>query len=407
MLDTMQVDSAAHATRGGAPTGAGVGRPPLTRERENELLARLDVTVSPDPGPERLAAWDALISRTANSDVAQLSSWATLRRMADYEPLYVLATAGDEVLGGAMVLRRTVKRLGCLGYTSYGPSIDGDLVSIRPAVRERLADTLSALARSHLAFFLQPPDSGNDIALELVKRGFRFSNAGIAPAATLRVDLTQPEDVLRGNLSRRLRTWTRQWPQRGVKVRTGDERDIPLFAPLAASTANHQGFPPFPESYLQKTYAELDRGGHAVLLLAELAGTPVAGELMTGCGGVLKSRITGMDRSNPEVAKLNVAGAMIWEAISWGKANGYHAFDFGGLHAESVRALRAPGPVDQDALAGQDLFKLKFGGDVFTYPPALELIHSRVLRGGYDVLRSGEGGQKLVVKVREALRGGR
>ena len=403
----MQVDSAPRAATGGVPKAAAEGRPALTRERENELLAGLDVTVSPNPGPERLAAWDALISRTADSDVAQLSSWATLRRMADYEPLYVLATSGEAVLGGAMVLRRTVKHVGRLGYTSYGPSIDDDLVVIRPAVRERLAATLAVLARSHLAFFLQPPDGGDDIALELLKHGFRFSNAGIAPAATLRVDLTQPEDALRGNLSRRLRTWTRQWPQRGVKVRIGDARDIPLFAPLAASTANHQGFPPFPESYLRKTYAELDRGGHAVLLLGELNGTPVAGELMTGCGGVLKSRITGMDRSNPEVAKLNVAGAMIWEAISWGKAHGYHAFDFGGLHAESVRALRASGPVDQDALAGQDLFKLKFGGDVLTYPPALELIHSRVLRGGYDVLRGNEGGQKLVVKLREALRGGR
>ena len=192
-----------------------------------------------------------------------------------------------------------------------------------------------------------------------------------------------------------------------MKVRVGDERDIPLFAPLAASTAHHQGFSPFPESYLRATYTGLGRGGHAVLLLAELDGTPVAGELMTGCGGVLKSRITGMDRSAPEVGKLNVAGAMIWEAISWGKAQGYHAFDFGGLHAESVRALRAPGPVETDALAGQDLFKVKFGGDVLTYPPALELIPSRVLRGGYDVLRSGDGGQKLVVKVREVLRGGR
>jgi len=114
-----------------------------------------------------------------------------------------------------------------------------------------------------------------------------------------------------------------------------------------------------------------------------------------------------MDRASQEASKLNVASAMIWEAISWGKANGYRAYDFGGLRAESVRSLRAPGPVDQASLAGPDLFKTKFGGEVWTYPPAVELIPSRTIRAGYDLLRRGDGGQKVLTAVREALRGGR
>jgi lipid II:glycine glycyltransferase (peptidoglycan interpeptide bridge formation enzyme) len=144
-----------------------------------------------------------------------------------------------------------------------------------------------------------------------------------------------------------------------------------------------------------------------VLLLGELSGTPVAAELLTGCGGVLKSRITGLDRSSSEAGKLNVASAMIWEAICWGKANGYRAFDFGGLHTESVAALRAPGVVNLDSLAGPDLFKTKFGGDVWTYPPAVELIPNRILRTGYDALRRGNGGRRVLIAIREALRGGR
>jgi len=412
MLSTMQVHSASQpAEYGGSPKEAGVatnaGVTTTERAREKQLLSRLTVTVTPDPGPERLAAWDQLVARTRNSDVAQLSAWANIRRLADYEPLYVLATSGDEILGGANVLRRRVRGLGRIGYLPYGPTIADELVTIRASVRQQLADMLRTLARSHAALFVQPPDGGEDITIELLQRGFRFSQAGIAPASTMRVDLTQSEDALRGNLTRRLRTWTRQWPERGVKVRVGDERDVPILARLAASTAHYQGFTPFPENYLEATYAELVRGGHVVLLLGELSGTPVAAELLTGCGGVLKSRITGMDRSSTEAAKLNVASAMIWEAISWGRANGYHAYDFGGLRAQSVVALRAPGPVDQDSLPGPDLFKTKFGGDVWTYPPAVELIPSRIMRTGYDILRRGNGGQKVITAVREALRGGR
>src|SRR5882757_8040071 len=323
MLSTMQVDSASQpADAGGLPKEAGVdggaGVAPAGRAREKRLLSQLTMTVTEDPGPELLAAWDQLVSRTANSDVAQLSAWATLRRLADYQPLYVLATSGDEVLGGATLLRRRVPGLRKVGYLPYGPSIADDLVTIRASVREQLVHTL---ARSHAVLFVQPPDGGEDITIAMLQRGFRFSQAGIAPAATIRVDLTQSEDELRGNLSRRLRTWTRQWPERGVKVRVGDERDIPVLAKLAASTASYQGFTPFPESYLEATYAELSAGGHVVLLLGELSGSPVAAELLTGCGGVLKSRITGLDRSSSEAGKLNVASAMIWEAICWGKAN--------------------------------------------------------------------------------------
>jgi lipid II:glycine glycyltransferase (peptidoglycan interpeptide bridge formation enzyme) len=409
----MQVDSVSQpANAGGLPKEAGVDSgagvtAAAGRAREKRLLSGLTVTVTEDPGPELLAAWDQLVSRTANSDVAQLSAWATLRRLADYEPLYVLATSGGEVLGGATLLRRRVPGLRKVGYLPYGPSIADDLVTIRASVREQLVDALHKLARSHAVLFVQPPDGGEDITIALLQRGFRFSQAGIAPAATIRVDLTQSEDALRANLSRRLRTWTRQWPERGVKVRVGDERDIPILAKLAASTASYQNFTPFPESYLEATYAELSAGGHAVLLLGELSGTPVAAELLTGCGGVLKSRITGLDRSSSEAGKLNVASAMIWEAICWGKANGYRAFDFGGLHTESVAALRAPGVVNLDSLAGPDLFKTKFGGDVWTYPPAVELIPNRILRTGYDALRRGNGGRRVLIAIREALRGGR
>ena len=372
-----------------------------------QLLDELTMVVTSSPESQLLAAWDELVTHTAGADVTQLSGWASVRRLAGYEPLYLMAKSGSKLLGGAQVLRRKVPAVGLIGYLPYGPVLADDLGVTRSIVRRRLVDALTSIARSDAALFVQPPDGGDDIALELLQRRFRFSQAGIAPSATMRVDLTQTEEQLRANLNRRLRTWTRQWPQRGVKVRVGDERDIPLLSRLAAETARFQGFSPFPEGYLERTYHELEVGGHVVLLIGELAGEPVAAELISGVGGVLKSRITGMDRTSKDTLKLNVASAMIWEAISWGKSNGYRAFDFGGLRPESVAALRSSGPVDQDAIAGPDLFKTKFGGEVWLYPPAVEMIHSRTIRAGYDLLRRGDGGQKLITFVKEALRGTR
>jgi lipid II:glycine glycyltransferase (peptidoglycan interpeptide bridge formation enzyme) len=377
---------------------------------DRELLGKLAVVVTPEPEPSLRADWDALVARTANTDVAQLSGWAALRAEAGYTPLYLLVTAGSSALGGGLLLRRTVRGAGQIGYMSYGPVLSEDLAMNRAAVRHLLVDALHAIAHDYAALFVQPPDGGEDVALDLLQHGFRLSQAGVAPSATMRIDLTQTEHELRANLNRRLRTWTRQWPRRGVTVRVGDQRDIPLLTTLAAQTARFQGFSPFPRSYLEATYLELDHGGHVVLLIAELHGQPVAAELLSGVGGVLKSRITGMDRTSPsacDAMKLNVASAMIWEAIGWGKAHGYRAFDFGGLRPASVEVLRRPGPVDQDAVAAPDVFKTKFGGQVWVYPPAVELIHSRVLRTGYDLLRSGNGGQKIITRVKETMRGTR
>lgn len=375
------------------------------RERERRLLDELSVTVAEYPGPEWLARWDELVAATPGSDVAQLSAWAGIRRRAGYAPLYLLASSGETLLGGGLLLRRRVRGLGWVGYLPYGPLLAEGLTSIRPTVRQELVGALSEVAREQVALFVQPPADGDDITLELLRRGFRFSQAGIAPAATMRVDLTQSEDELRSRLARRLRTWTRQWAGRGVKVRVGDERDIPGLARLAASTASYQGFTPFPTDYLTATYQGLTAGGNVVLLIGELSGAPVAAELLTGAGGVLKSRITGFDRSSADAAKLNVASAMIWEAICWGKANGYRYYDFGGLRPESLSALRAAGPTDLGVLAGPDQFKTKFGGEVFSYPPAVELISSRTVRLGYDLLRRGDRGKRLIDSVRELLRG--
>jgi hypothetical protein len=258
-----------------------------------------------------------------------------------------------------------------------------------------------------VGFFVQPPHGGGEATVALLARGFRRSQAGVAPGATVRVSLTPSEDELRAALPRRLRTWTRQWSRRGVHIRVGGGEDIPTLARLAEATARHQGFSALSEGYLDTLYRRFGPSGQAVLLIAELEGSPVAAELFTGCGGLLKSRVTGMERTRRDVAKLNVPSALIWYALRWAKEHGYHAFDFGGVRPQTARALSgAEGSVRQDQIADPDVFKTKFGGRLCVYPPAVELINSRVVRVGYDLLRGSERGTRVLGALRAALRGG-
>jgi hypothetical protein len=81
----------------------------------------------------------------------------------------------------------------------------------------------------------------------------------------------------------------------------------------------------------------LAAGGHVVLLIGELDGTPVEAELLTGSGGVLKSLITGFDRDSPQAAKLNVASG-----ATFGVTNNQQLYNCGGGGSALVSASRGP-----------------------------------------------------------------
>ncbi|HKR51651.1 MAG TPA: peptidoglycan bridge formation glycyltransferase FemA/FemB family protein [Pseudonocardiaceae bacterium] len=363
----------------------------------------ISVTLCARPDPDTIRAWDHLVSHTPGSDVAQLSAWSAVRRQADFVPRYVLARRAGQLVGGALVLQRRLPVLGVVGYVPHGPVIASG--AGRVAVAPVVSIALAGLGRRYLSgLFVQPPDRADDISGHLLRLGFRPSAAGIAPAASIRIDLTRDVEDLRNGLNSSNRRRTRTGADRGVAVRLGAERDLPVVADLLASTAAHQQFDAPSLDYLRTLYRELDRGDHVQIFIAELGGVPVVAELFTGCGGVLTSRLTGMQRDDP-VKKSGAAAAVIWSAILWAKANGYHTFDFGGIPVDAVDMIRDGEAGHISRLAGPEVFKASFGGEPFRYPPAVELLSSRLLRTGYDLFRRSEVGGKLVATARRLMQG--
>jgi len=187
------------------------------------------------------------------------------------------------------VLRRRFSVAGSLGYVSGGPFVAPGLDD-RAAVIEVLASVLQGiLGQNSRALFVQPPAGADDLSAELLRRGFRPSRAGIAPGASLRMDLSEDEEELRARLSKRLRYWSRRWPKVGVTVRVGNDDDLVLLADLVARSAAFQGYQPLSLAYLQLLYGSLVADGNAVLFVGEVNGVPAAVGLYTRCGGVLPS----------------------------------------------------------------------------------------------------------------------
>jgi lipid II:glycine glycyltransferase (peptidoglycan interpeptide bridge formation enzyme) len=354
------------------------------------------------PDAELLRDWDRLVSETAGSDVAQLSAWANLRReQAGFAPRYLLARRDGRLVGGALVLQRRIPLLGTVGYLPYGPLVAAG--EPRGPVVAALVSALHRLGRRDLkGLFVQPPADGQDVTDQLLYLGFRSSVAGIAPVATIKIDLTSDIEEIRKGLTRSNRRRTQTAADRGITVRVGGEQDLPLVTDLFASTAAHQQFEPMSLDYLQTMYRELATGDRIKIFIAELHGEPVAAELFTGCGGVLKSRLTGMLRSD-EVRKSGVSAVLLWHCLVWAKADGYHTFDLGGITADMADTLDGAGTAE---LTGPAAFKASFGGRTLRYPKAVELVSSPVLRIGYDLSRRSRFGHTLVGAVRRFLRGG-
>lgn len=228
----------------------------------------------------------------------------------------------------------------------------------------------------------------------------------MAPAGTLRLDLAADEDSLRQGLGRRLRYWTGKWEASGVVVRRGGSGDAAVLADLMAHSAHHQGHEPLPADYVRTFVDALAPSGHAALFVAEVDGRAVAADLLTGCGGVVKGRLGGFDRSG-RAGKLSVPGALRWTEIRWAKAHGYRWFDFGGIDPGMLDDLLAGRPRDDRRWPSADSAKLSYGGVPFRYPGAVEQIRPAAVRAAYDVVRRSDRGRALLDGAAQRLRGAR
>jgi lipid II:glycine glycyltransferase (peptidoglycan interpeptide bridge formation enzyme) len=393
------------ATNGASTHWPGADR--NTADRPNTPTRPTPVTVRWESAPDAatLAAWNAVVLRTAGTDVTQLSAWAAIRSLAGYSPRYVFAFQGGALVGGALILRRRLAGFLSIGYLPYGPVIDESVVS-RSAVVTALVDELVGFARAQRLMFVQPPERAQDVSDALLARGFRPSKAGIAPAGSYRLDLTPPLEQIRAGFSKRLKSWTNRWAAKGVRVRQGDESDLALLVSLMTRTGARQGFRPPPLDYVRTMYRELGALGQVAIFVGEVDGVAVSADVVTVCAGMVRGRLGGFDGSG-EAGKLSVPAAVRWEIIQWAKASGYRYLDFGGLPERMLVDMIDHGVHSSDGWPSAQRSKLQFNGHAFRYPTPVELVRPSLVRRAYDWGTSHAGGRRIVAAAKDILRGNR
>jgi len=177
-----------------------------------------------------------------------------------------------------------------------------------------------------------------------------------------------------------------------------------LLCELMERSAAAQGHPVLAPAYVETLYREL-APEHVALFVGELDGVPLAADLVTRCGGLLRGRLSGFDRSGP-AARVSLPAAVRWRIVQWGKAEGCHWLDFGGLTEQTLVILLAGGCRPAEGWPAQDQPKLTFGGTAVRFAPAVELISSPLLRAAFDLAVRSRRGRLVLEFAARLLRSG-
>jgi peptidoglycan pentaglycine glycine transferase (the first glycine) len=367
--------------------------------------------------------WNQLIASLPISHLLQTWEWSQVKARYGWQALPFFwidrsstfsqpgTIESHPVVAAAMILKRSfpirgfAKRM-CVLYIPKGPLMNWNDAALR---RRVLAD-LQAFAKDQGAIFVKADpdvvlgtgipgsaaavenDAGQEVRLELIQQGWKFSQDQIQFRNTVLIDLSSSEDDLLARMKQKTRYNLRLAQKKGVKVRIGNPQDLPGLYRMYAETSVRDGFLIRSEDYYQTVWRTFDNpssGAHSSTtpfhqaLLAEVEGQPVAAlSLFYFAGQAIY--LFGMSRDLHREKMPN--HLLQWEAIRQAKAFGCKTYNLWG----------APDRFDEsDGLWGVFRFKEGLGGYVsrtlgawdFTPNPMFYKLYTQILPKVMDLMR--------------------
>lgn len=309
--------------------------------------------------------WNDVLAALPNAHVLQSWPWGQFKSRWGWQAARLLWRDGDAPAAAAQVLARQIPRAPWrFLYVSKGPALDWR----NPALAARVLLDLERYAAAQNALFIKidpdvalyrgDPEQASPVAEGwivrelLTRRGWQFSPEQIQFRNTVIIDLTPSEADLLAAMKSKWRYNIRLAGRKGVTIQPGTGSDLPQFFQMYAETAARDGFLIRPEAYYRQVWQHFLQTGQADLLLASVAGEPVAGLLLFYFGRTawyLYGASTGQHRN------LMPNHALQWAAIKQAKRRGCTRYDLWG----------APDHFDEsDRLWGVYRFKQGFCGQV-------------------------------------------
>ena len=257
-----------------------------------------------------------------------------------------------------------------VGYLPRGPVLDAD----DPRLATHLFAAVDDVCRERRAISLVvEPDRSLPFVGRYGDAGFVRGPARIKPGRTVKVPLLEDEALL-NQMHQKTRYNLRLAQRRGVTaVRAApDDESLGTFYRLLDDTAARNEFGIHPPRY----YADFLRvfGDDAILLFALIDDIPVAGLIAARFG----DEAIYMYGASSTQHRAHGAGFYLqFEAMRWARALGCVRYDLWGIPVQDPPTTEVDDGNRVAGTRGDDWrglyeFKVRFGGEILTYPPPLE-----------------------------------
>ena len=301
-------------------------------------------------GPEWDARWDALAGQAPESGFMQSSAWAAFKRAEGYEVSRWGLLEGGALRGGAVLFSYAADAGEGFFLCPEGPVLPwGDTARARDGLRQILgAARVLADARGGLGLRIEPhlPPPAPSLL-----RNWTRSPVDLTPEHTLLVDVTLPDEDLRGRLHPKCRYNLGLSARHGVSVRSSDAMaDLAVFHALFEETARRNRFFSEPYGFFLNLGAALFPADQARLFLAEWQGEPLSALLVVFFGRRATYLYGGSSGQHRNVMPNH---ALHWAAIQEARRRGCVEYDLYGYD---------PFGRPEHLYAGISRFKEQWGG---------------------------------------------
>lgn len=269
-------------------------------------------------------------------------------------------------------------RFGTYIYVPYGP-----FAVNKPALIDAVADLKIEAAKigAYVVNIEPTPPISTAIAESL------FKNKGTHRQAhrTLRIDLSQDEDTIIGNMNKTRRKQYRNYSKKGLVFKKSNTKEtLSTFFDLLQISSNKKGFYIRDKTFFDKMFDVLVASGNASLFTATRDGNIEVAALVYDDEDTRYYAHVGRDLSDNS---LQASAPLISYMIIDAKRSGLKYFDLYGI-SESDDKI--------DEKSGFTVFKQTFGGEVVQFAGAWEI---PILKPKYYVKKSLHSVKKIISKI--------
>lgn len=270
----------------------------------------------------------------------QLWGWGEVKAAHNWRVERLLVRENDEVIGAAQVLLRPLPGpFKSLAYVPRGPVATE---AKRELVLEALADEVK---RRHGAVTLTVEPDWDDMPQ---MPGWKQSPNPILMSHTLILDLSQSEDELLANMTKKTRQYIRKSEKEGIEIRPAKTlADIAACMAIYKQTAKRAGFALHEDKYYEDIFTFL--GSNSQVFMATNEERIVAFLWLAVSAETAFELYGGMSDEGQE---LRANYTLKWEVIKRMKAWGVQRYDMNGLLNEGVSKFKEGFASHETQLAG-------------------------------------------------------